>query len=111
MAATQKNVLFPYLCEAFSSDCQKHSFFISYFLIDCLIAIGYEEIDEVRKEIDEIKPNNRGVFLLVNALQNDAKSDEVDRILKENTVHKMAYQIREAESVAKKLKIISEREL
>lgn len=49
--------------------------------------------------------------MLVNALQNDAKSDEVDRILKENTVHKMAYQIREAESVAKKLKIISEREL
>lgn len=111
MGATQRNVLFPYLCDAFSSYCQKHSFFIRYFLIDCLIAIGYEEIEEIRKEIDEIKPNNRGVFLLVNALKNDAKSDEVDKILRENTVHKMAYQIKGAESVAEKLKMISEREL
>lgn len=111
MAATQRNLLFPYLQDAFSAYCEKHDFFISYFLIDCLIAIGYEEISQIKAEIDNVPQNNKGVFRLIDALKAEATDDTIQRILEENSIHKLAYQIKDPSLVVKRLETISERKV
>ena len=111
MAATQGNLLFPYLQDAFSAYCEKHDFFISYFLIDCLIAIGYEEISQIKAEIDNVPQNNKGVFRLIDALKAEATDDTIHRILEENSIHKLAYQIKDPSLVVKRLETISERKV
>lgn len=111
LVASESNVLFSYLRNAFYAYCEKHDFFINYFLIDCLIAIGYEEIPTIKMEIDSISVNNTGVFDLLRTLENDNDFNffELQEILSNNSIHKLAYQSKKVEIVIQNLKQLSDR--
>lgn len=66
---------------------------ITYFLIDCIIAICYENIDEIRKIIDAVPKNNENVFKLQNMLFNNYSDEEYHKIMTNTCVFKLSWKL------------------
>lgn len=58
------NIFFQYMLNAFYYYHQQEDGMIDYFLIDHIARIAYENIDSVRKMIDDCEPSNPNVFAL-----------------------------------------------
>ncbi len=65
--------------------------FITYFLIDCIIAIGYEDIYYIKNTIDNIPINGEGIFELAKILSDEYDEIKYNKIIKNNTLHKLSY--------------------
>ncbi|MFP7421405.1 capsular polysaccharide synthesis protein [Streptococcus ruminicola] len=66
---------------------------ITYFLIDCIIAICYENIDEIRAAVDAIPKNNENVFKLQNNLFNDYSEEEYLKMKTNTHVFKLSWKL------------------
>lgn len=66
---------------------------ITYFLIDCIIAICYENINEIRMLIDEIPENNKNVFELQNNLFNDYSEEKYLEMRNDTRVFKLSWKL------------------
>lgn len=60
--AAPRNVFIKYVKDFFMEYWKNERYLITYFLIDCIIAIGYENIDFIRNELDSIPKNNEDIF-------------------------------------------------
>jgi hypothetical protein len=58
LAAGRKNTLFSFLKEMYEAFFYDYSFVPSYFFIDAIIGLGYENIETIEKEIDMVPYNN-----------------------------------------------------
>lgn len=66
---------------------------ITYFLIDCIIAICYENINEIRTAIDIVPTNNENVFELQNNLFNDYNEEEYLKMKINTHVFKLSWKL------------------
>lgn len=66
---------------------------ITYFLIDCIIAICYENINEIRTAIDIMPTNNENVFELQNNLFNNYNEEEYLKMKINTHVFKLSWKL------------------
>ena len=64
---------------------------IAYLLIDYLIAIAYEDISEIRREIDDVAVGNRQIWALLRKLNQPFDAQEWEKITKDTTFFKLSY--------------------
>ena len=67
--------------------------FIDYFLMDYIIRWGYDNIAEIRKELDAIPMNNESVHELVKYIGEPISSANVQTVLEQSYVHKLSWRI------------------
>lgn len=83
-AANKGNNTIKLFCDVFESYLKIENVMLTYLLIDCVIAVAYEDIPYIRAEIDKIPPNNINVFELQPRLSEKFDSRKFAE-LKENT--------------------------
>lgn len=88
-----KNPLFLFAKELFNDYWLDFDEMIDYFLIDFAMALAYENIPVVRKEIDDVPINNTGVFFIQNHLNAPYAAYPFDKILQGNFLHKLNWRI------------------
>lgn len=66
---------------------------ITYFLIDCIIAICYENINEIRTAIDIMPTNNENVFELQNNLFNDYDEEKYLKMKTDTHIFKLSWKL------------------
>ncbi|MDB7984039.1 capsular polysaccharide synthesis protein [Faecalicoccus pleomorphus] len=76
LAAGRKNILFSFLKEMYEAYFLDYSFVPSYFFIDAIIGLGYENIGAVKKEIDFVPYNNKH-YNFINLRGNDLFNYEI----------------------------------
>lgn len=84
LAAGRKNILFTFLKEMYDNYFEDYSFVPSYFFIDVLIGIGYENVSLIKKEIDDVRKNNEE-YNFINENGNDIFDNKVWQKVKKNT--------------------------
>ena len=87
------NPLFAFAKEIFNDYWLNFDEMIDYFLIDFTMALAYENIPVVRKEIDDVPINNTGVFFIQNHLNAPYAAYPFDKILQGNFLHKLNWRI------------------
>lgn len=68
LASAKGNKLMKYMQECFFEYWKNENSLITYLLIDCFFAIGYENIKFIKDEIDNVPINNQSIFELENNL-------------------------------------------
>lgn len=84
---------FLFMAEAFHEYWRRHDFMIDYFLIDYLMAVGYQHMGKFRSDADAVRFNNRGLFDF-EALLNESyvkQSGNVRRILLEGNFARLKW--------------------
>ncbi len=77
MYSRRGDVVTSFLYDAFCEYWAKMDYLVDYFLIDMIIRLGYEEVPEIRKEIDLIPVNNQGtLYSLRGLLENQSEWSE-----------------------------------
>lgn len=76
LAAGRKNVLFSFLKEMYEAYFLDYSFVPSYFFIDAIIGLGYENIEAIKSEIDLVPYNNKQ-YNFINFRGNDSFDEEI----------------------------------
>lgn len=84
IGGNRNGLLFEYMKDMFAAYWGCEKILIDYYLIDYLIKIGYEEILEIRKCIDDIPCNNPHIYSL-EALLNQKYDEEVFSRLNDDT--------------------------
>lgn len=67
--------------------------FITYFLLDCIIATCYENIDEIKILIDSIPKNNENVFELQKYLFKDFDEEEYHQMKSKSSFFKLSWKL------------------
>ena len=92
LAMTSKHPIAEYMCEAFRVYWKQEDTIIAYLLVDCFMAIGYEDIPVFKEIINAIPENNTGVFDLLGPIRNHKCSkEEFDTLMGDTYVHKLTY--------------------
>lgn len=84
LATGRKNVLFSFLKEMYEAYFSDYSFVPSYFFIDAIIGLGYENIEVIKKEIDLVPYNNKH-YNFINFRGNDSFDEEIWRSVVSDT--------------------------
>lgn len=93
LMARPKTDFFKYLIDVFEAYYEKYSFIPCYLLIDCFMAIGYEDIAAFRDLIDAVPVNNRQIFELAERL-NETKEQGALKLLEQCNYHKLTYRLK-----------------
>ncbi|MDF2841841.1 MAG: capsular biosynthesis protein [Herbinix sp.] len=94
IATAPNNPLFEYLMDIFHEYLKKEKIVICYLLIDCLIALGYENVDNFKKQIDYVPLNNTGVGIMKCCLNQIYNKKLFDSITKNSYIHKLTYKFK-----------------
>lgn len=90
LASVPGNPIFKYLSSAFYEFWNTQECLIGYLLIDCFIALGYENIPEMKKQVDSVPINNIGTLNMAMHF-NDLYTKEIFEDLCSNTyLHKLS---------------------
>ena len=79
-----------YMVEFFLEYWKNNTMLIDYLLVDCAIALAYENIPWVKNMIESVPPNNQGVYNLFEHM-NDLFSELLLNKLAENVFNKLSY--------------------
>ena len=91
MGGNKNNVLFLFMKEFFNEYWKNHSILIDYFLIDYMISIGYNEISDIKNQIDKNQYNNEDVNLLMENINNIYDDKLYKKIIRDNPIQKLSY--------------------
>lgn len=94
MASSKKNPFFEYLSNMFLEYWKQENCLIGYLLIDCFIAIGYENIDWIKKMIDDVPINNTETFEIADNYNKEYTDDLIKNICKNTYIHKLSYKLK-----------------
>lgn len=94
IATGKNNPMFYFFRDMFYKYWEKEDSLICYFLIDCIMAIGYEHISYIKEQIDTVPKNNSDVFMLQSML-----NEKFDMLLWRNLIdkcnlHKLNYKMK-----------------
>ena len=87
------NPMFSFAKEIFNAHLQDFDSFIDYYLIDFIIAMAYENIPDVKKEIDNVPINNVDIYSTEKHLNEPYAAYPFDKIFKDTFLHKISYKI------------------
>ena len=92
LSAGENNYLFLFCKSILEEYLKREDMMITYLLIDCIIAIAYEEIDSIKQEIDIVEKNNeKYIYMDHNFLEKYDGS--IDKILIFQNIHKLSYKV------------------
>ncbi|WP_462405920.1 capsular polysaccharide synthesis protein [Gracilibacillus sp. Marseille-QA3620] len=91
IASGKGNRAIKYFRDMFYEYWKNENQLICYLLIDCIIAIGYENIPAIYKLIEAVPKNNTQVFELANILSNEYSSEMFDYLKSDTTIYKLTY--------------------
>lgn len=92
MAMTKKHPIAAYMRDAFREYWKMENTIIAYLLVDCFMAIGYEDIPLFKKIIDSVPINNTGVFDLLQPIRNTVcTQQEFEELMGNTYIHKLTY--------------------
>ena len=91
MGGNKSNVLFLFMKEFFNEYWKNNSILIDYFLIDYMISIGYNEISDIKNQIDKNQYNNEDVNLLMENINNIYDDKLYKKIIRDNPIQKLSY--------------------
>lgn len=89
-ASEKNNIIMGFMSELFLNYYLKEEYVIYYLLMDCILSVGYDEIEEIKKQINDIPVNNEDVFLL-NEKINDSYTEKFFVKTSRNIVNKLTY--------------------
>ena len=87
------NPLFMFVKEIFNDYWSKYDDLLDYFLIDFIMALAYENIPVVRKEIDDVPINNVGIYFIQEHLNDYYARFPFDMILAGIFLHKLSWKV------------------
>lgn len=93
MATGKNNPMFYFFRDMFYKYWENENSLICYFLIDCIMSIGYEHIPFISEQIDNVPKNNSNVFELQNILNEEFNSITWCDLLKKCSLHKLNYKM------------------
>lgn len=85
------NILFRFMLESFYEYWKKQDSLIDYYLIDYVIALAYENLDEVKNMINNCTPSQRDVFGLSICLHKKYNQAYYEHMAKDTQVFKLTY--------------------
>ena len=91
LAAGKGNKAIEFFRTFFFMYLKEKEMFITYLLIDCIIAIGYEDIGYIKEMIDIIPINNTKVFELAKEMSKTFDENKYALITEKNNIHKLSY--------------------
>ena len=91
MGGNKNNLLFLFMKNFFNEYWKNNSILIDYFLIDYMISIGYDEISDIKNQIDKNEFNNEGVNLLMENINNIYDEKKYEKITRNNPIQKLSY--------------------
>ena len=92
LSAGENNYLFLFCKSILEEYLKREDMMITYLLIDCIIAIAYEEIDSIKQEIDIVEKNNeKYIYMDHNFLEKYDGS--IDNVLISQNIHKLSYKV------------------
>ena len=94
MKGSKENILFKFMKEFYDEYWKQEDKVIDYFLMDYMIEIAYENIPSIKKMIDEVPENNSQIHDLKNKLNEKFDKIEYAKLLKTNSIHKLAHERR-----------------
>lgn len=89
-ATSKGNPFAKYMVDMFNAYWAKEKMLITYLMIDCMIAIAYEDISWAKEMIDAIPPNNREIYELAQNA-NLIYADELYKKVISCPFHKLTY--------------------
>ena len=94
MASNKNNDMIKLFREFFYEYWKKENYLITYFLIDCIISICYENNLVIKEIIDNVPTNNTNVFELQSILSEQYKESTYRNLCKETYLFKLTYKIK-----------------
>lgn len=94
IASGKNNPMFYFFRDMFYKYWEDESSLICYFLIDCIIAMGYEQIYYIKEQIDAVPQNNSDVFILQNMLNDKFETLLWKDIIDKCNLHKLNYKMK-----------------
>ena len=85
-------MLFNFLKEFYDLYWKERDEIEDYFIMDYAIKIAYENIEEVRKMLDNVPENNANIHMLKEMLNEEYNEIEYNRLLSTNKIHKLAHE-------------------
>lgn len=93
LAANKGNNIIKLFRDVLEDYLKKENIMITYLLIDCIIAVGYEDISYIRNEINKVPINNVNVFELQPRLTHKYEQNDFDKLKENNSLFKVSYKI------------------
>jgi hypothetical protein len=94
MASGKGNPLFSYLTQAQCDYWKNENASICYLLIDCFIALGYENILVCRQMIDLVPVNNTGTMNLASHFNDNYSNELVEELSADTYLHKLSNKVK-----------------
>lgn len=90
------NPVFLYLKNIVTSYWEKYNYPIDYFFMNFFLRLGYEYIDEIKREIDLVPASNHDLYKLQPIINDIGKKDELLKIMSSDTCFYKLTQKKEA---------------
>ncbi len=90
LASGKNNTIVEFFKDMYFEYFKHNDYIITYFLTDCIIALGYEEIEYIREIIDKIPPNNLNVFKGKENILLEYNTSNFNKFL-QNKLYKLSY--------------------
>lgn len=92
LAGERGSLIFDYWYDMLLEYWTNEDISIGYLMSDCILAIGYEDIEEIRKVIDAVPVNNINCFEIVDKYGNEIAEDKYfEDIINSNNMFKLTY--------------------
>jgi len=92
-AAVLHNPLFTFIKDFYNEYWQEFDEIINYLLLDYLIDLAYDNIADVKKEMNAVPLNNQNVYAILNNLNAPYEKFPYDKILKGNFLNKLSWKV------------------
>ena len=94
VAVQANSKLMNFVCDIYDRYWKEEDTLIGYLLVDCIMAIAYEEYEDIRETMDEVPVNNLGVFDFLKTSVNKACDEKEFRDFMGDTyIHKLTYKM------------------
>lgn len=91
LASPPNNPLLNYMSEVLLEYWKVENISICYLLIDCFLALGYENIECIKLQIDELEYNNPHVLDLQHYMNDTFSEVFYNKLINENRIFKLTY--------------------
>ena len=93
LVSSKGNQFMKYLKDFLLEYWKKEKWIIHYFLLDDIIAIGYDYLNFVKDEIDNVPINNTDIYKLCNIINEPYNQQIFDQINLNTYIHKLTYKM------------------
>lgn len=94
MSAGPGNPIFVGVRDVFFKYCKTHNLIVNYYLIDIIMLFLYENMEDVRKIVDDVPPNSENIYKLAKSLFDKYDPKKYNKILSSAKFFKLTYKFK-----------------